>query len=145
MLCWIFKSPLILKASFNKSTGTHSSLHMDSKFSDSEHSILCVNFRPWMLRRYLLSSFHLTPLEWFWKKNALLQLDYTDVQTYLGSPPKSHSAQMYGPGLNITNKSSSWAICKNLAKSKNIEKSRLPWPKSYTPSSGSCKFQGTYL
>ena len=38
---------------------------------------------------------------------------------HLGSPPKSHSEQMYGPGLMITYKFSSWAtLTKALIKNK---------------------------
>ena len=41
-------------------------------------------------------------------------------KTNLGSPPSSHSAQMYGPGRIITYKPTSWAVlikclqCRNL-------------------------------
>ena len=58
-------------------------------------------------KEVLIVQFSFDTVGMILEKNALLQIDYTDVQTYLGSPPKSHSAQMYGPGLNITNKSSS--------------------------------------
>ena len=47
------------------------------------------------------------------------------------------------PGLNTTNKSSSWAISKNLVRFKNGDNSLPPSPKSNTPLSGSCKFHGT--
>ena len=67
------------------------------------------------------------------------------VLTYLGIPPNSHSAQMYGPGLKMTKRSSSCAIWRNLGRSKKCEKSRPPFPKSNSPRSGSCRFPATHL
>lgn len=38
------------------------------------------------------------------------------TQHYLGRPPNSHSAQMYGPGLRITCNPTLLAVCKNSLK-----------------------------
>lgn len=54
--------------------------------------------------------FHYVPVRYFLlvlHNNALNNINH------LGSPPKSHSEQMYGPGLMITYKFSSWASLTN--------------------------------
>ena len=57
-----------------------------------------------IIYRYFLLLLHIT---------AFNNIDH------LGSPPKSHSEQMYGPGLTITYKFSSWAnLIKALIKNK---------------------------
>jgi len=60
------------------------------------------------------------PLFFIMYRYFLLLLHITAFNiAHLGSPPKSHSEQMYGPGLTITYKFSSWAnLTKALIKNK---------------------------
>ena len=72
-------------------------------------------------------------------KDSVLELEvdipksiYT--RNHQGNPPKSHSAQEYGPGRRITYKPSSWAILQNSA--------TLAWPVQLnSPGCFSVKFQ----
>ncbi len=55
-----------------------------------------------------------------------------------GRPPKSHSAQAYGPGLTMTHSPARWAVRMKAARS-------LPPERSQRPGSGSRAFQKTYV
>jgi hypothetical protein len=77
--------------------------------------------------------------------NSALSLDSESNYADLGRPPNSHSAQMYGPGLKMTKRSSSMHISMKRGRSRKRDMSRPPVPKSKTPLSGSCRFHGTYL
>ena len=59
------------------------------------------------------------------------------LKANLGNPPNSHSAQMKGPGLKMTRRSSSLAISRKSVTFKKGEKSLSPLPKSKTFVSGS--------